>query len=67
MSRAEILKILKQFKGKYAQEYGIINLGLFGSTARDENQEASGVDVVSYRETMNAFLKSRIDRESLYV
>ena len=25
------------------------------------------VDVISYRDTMNAFLKNRIDRESLYV
>jgi uncharacterized protein len=25
------------------------------------------VDVISYRETMNAFLKNRIDRESFYV
>jgi predicted nucleotidyltransferase len=96
MSRAEILKILKIFKEKYAAQYGITNLGLFGSAARDENQENSDVDVVvklqkqdlfnmigikqdleetlgvhvdviSYRETMNPFLKNRIDTESLYV
>jgi len=96
MSRTEILKILKTFKGKYAEKYGIINLGLFGSTARDENQENSDIDVVvrlkkqdlfnmigikqdleerlhthvdviSYREQMNTFLKNRIDKESLYV
>ena len=96
MSRAEILEILKAFKGRYAEKYGITNLGLFGSAARDENQEGSDVDVVvrlkkqdlfnmigikqdleetlhtqvdviSYREKMNPFLKNRIDRESLYV
>jgi len=96
MSRAEILKILKAFKEKYAEQYGIASLGLFGSTARDENQAGSDVDVVirlekqdlfniigikqaleetlhanvdviSYRETMNSFLKNRIDKEALYV
>ena len=96
MSREEILKILKAFKEKSAEKYGITTLGLFGSTARDENQENSDIDVVvrlkkqdlfnmigikqdleetlhthvdviSYREQMNAFLKNRIDKEALYV
>ncbi len=96
MSRAEILKILKAFKEKYSEQYGIDSIGLFGSAARDENQEGSDVDVVirlkkqdlfniigikqaleetlhtnidviSYRETMNSFLKNRIDKEALYV
>ncbi len=96
MSRAEILKALKTFKEKHAERYGITTLGLFGSVARDENQEDSDVDVVvklkkqdlfnmigikqdleetlhthvdviSYREKMNAFLKHRIDKEALYV
>ena len=96
MPTAEILKILKTFKEKYAEKYGIINLGMFGSTARDENQEKSDIDVVvklekqdlfnligikqdleetlhthvdviSYREQMNTFLKNRIDKDSLYV
>jgi len=96
MSRAKIVKILKAFKEEYAEQYGIISLGVFGSTARDENQAGSDVDVVirlkkqdlfniigikqaleemlhtnvdviSYRETMNSFLKNRIDKEALYV
>ena len=46
MSRTEIVKILKAFKEKHAEEYGITSLGLFGSTARDENQAGSDVDVV---------------------
>ena len=32
-----------------------------------EEQLMKGVDVVSYREKMNAFLKNRIDREAVYV
>ena len=96
MLRVEILKILKAFKEQYAEQYEIASLGLFGSTARDENQESSdvdivirlkkqdlfniigikqdleemlhtNVDVISYRETMNSFLKNRIDKEALYV
>ena len=96
LSREEILKILKAFKKKHAEKYGITNIGLFGSVARVEDQAGSDVDVavklkkqdlfnmigikqdleevlhvpvdvISYREQMNAFLKTRIDRESLYV
>ena len=96
MSREEILEILKTFKKKCAEKYGITYLGLFGSAARNEKQANSDIDVVvklkkqdlfhligikqdledtlhthvdviSYRNTMNAFLKNRIDRESLYV
>jgi len=96
MSREEILKILKAFKEENSEKYGITNLGLFGSAARNENQSGSDIDVVvklkkqdlfhmigikqdleeslhvpvdviSYRERMNAFLKTRIDKESLYV
>ena len=46
MSHTEILKILRAFKENYAEQYGIISLGLFGSTARDEGQAGSDVDVV---------------------
>ena len=96
MLRAEILKILKAFKEQYAEQYEISSLGMFGSVARDENQQGSdvdivvrlkkqdlfnmigikqaleemlhtNVDVISYRETMNSFLKNRIDKEALYV
>ncbi|MBI9108343.1 MAG: nucleotidyltransferase domain-containing protein [Spirochaetales bacterium] len=96
MSRSEIIEVLKAFKQQKAEEYGIILLGFFGSTARDEATAESDVDVVvkiekqdlynligikqdleeifhkpvdviSYRESMNSFLKSRIDQEALYV
>jgi len=96
MSHTEILRILKAFKEKHADQYGIVALGVFGSVARDEAKESSDVDVVvklkkqdmfnmigikqdleemlhthvdviSYREQMNRFLKIRIDKESLYV
>ena len=96
MSHTEILEILKAFKKDFAQRYGIISLGLFGSAARNESGAESdvdiviklkkqdlfnmigikqdleeilgtNVDVISYREKMNAFLKNRIDKEAIYV
>ena len=96
MSHTEILNILKSFKKRCADQYGIISLGLFGSAARKESGAESdvdiviklkkqdlfnmigikqdleemlhtNVDVISYREKMNAFLKNRIDKEAIYV
>jgi predicted nucleotidyltransferase len=32
-----------------------------------EEKLHTSVDVISYRETMNAFLKNRIDKEAIYV
>jgi len=96
INREKIIEILKQFKEKCAVQYGITEIGLFGSIARDDGIENSDVDVVvklteqdlfnligikqdleetlhthvdivSYRDKMNAFLKHRIDREAIYV
>ncbi|MFH1095927.1 MAG: nucleotidyltransferase domain-containing protein [Candidatus Desantisbacteria bacterium] len=96
MSHLEIIKTLKEFKAKYAQKYGMLTLGIFGSVARDNTKKESDVDVVvklekqdlfniigikqdleetlhvpvdviSYREKMNDFLKNRIDKETVYV
>jgi predicted nucleotidyltransferase len=96
MTHSEIIKILKEFKVKYAQKYGVLTLGLFGSVAHDNAKKDSDVDVVvklkkqdlfniigikqdleetlhvpvdviSYREKMNGFLKNRIDKETIYV
>ncbi|MFH1563952.1 MAG: nucleotidyltransferase domain-containing protein [Nitrospirota bacterium] len=96
MSHSEIIKTLKEFKAKYAQKYGILTLGIFGSVARNTTKQESDVDVVvkmknqdlfnmigikqdleetlhipvdviSYREKMNDFLKNRIDKETVYV
>ena len=96
MSRSEIIKTLKEFMDKNAEQYGILVLGVFGSVARDEIQKESDIDVVvkmkkqdlfkligikqdleeifhapvdviSYREKMNSFLKKRIEDEAIYV
>ncbi|MDA8406171.1 MAG: nucleotidyltransferase domain-containing protein [Deltaproteobacteria bacterium] len=96
MSSKEILLILKDYKKEKGHDYGIIDLGIFGSTARGEDNEDSDIDVVirfqrpnlfdmagikfdleerllktvdlvSYRENMNLFLKQRIDKDAVYV
>lgn len=41
----EALDILREFKQVRGQKYGIEKIGLFGSTARGEQQEDSDIDV----------------------
>jgi predicted nucleotidyltransferase len=96
MERQQIIKILHDYKKKYAKQYNIVKIGLFGSVARNASHEGSDVDVVltinepdlftiigikqdlesrfeqpvdivTYREDMNQFLKNRIDKEAVYV
>ncbi len=95
MSKKEILEILRDYKREFAEQYGLVDIGLFGSYARDEVSEDSDVDVVlrilkpdlfllvgikneleerlhrsvdivTYWDDMNQFLKKRIDREAVY-
>ncbi|MCD6568069.1 MAG: nucleotidyltransferase domain-containing protein [Dehalococcoidia bacterium] len=55
MSRKEVLQILKAFKEKNGQQYGILTIGLFGSAARDSMNEASDIDVVVELERPDLF------------
>ncbi|MBU0968846.1 MAG: nucleotidyltransferase domain-containing protein [Proteobacteria bacterium] len=95
MGKKEIISILRDYKHEFADRYGILAIGVFGSVARDEVGENSDVDVVvrisqpdlfmlvgikneleerlhrpvdivTYRENMNQFLKNRIDGEAVY-
>jgi len=96
MGKKEVIKILRDYKKEFGEQYGIHTIGIFGSVARDETGENSDVDVVvrivkpdlfmlvgikneleerfnrsvdivTYRENMNQFLKNRIDGEAVYV
>jgi hypothetical protein len=96
MRKKEVIEILQQYKKEFAQRYGILQIGVFGSVGRDQIREGSDVDVVirilkpdlftlvgikqdleerlhmpidvvTYRENMNKFLKKRIDGEAVYV
>jgi predicted nucleotidyltransferase len=91
----DIISILREYKKKNQAKYRIVNIGIFGSSARGPVDERSDVDIVveleepdmfhligikqdleeelnrpvdivRYREKMNAFLKRRIEREAVY-
>jgi predicted nucleotidyltransferase len=96
MSREDILNVLRNYKHAFAGKYGILELGVFGSVARNEATAQSDVDIcikmrspdafalvhikedienliqkhvdiVRVREKMNPYLKSRLEKEALYV
>ena len=46
MKRNEIIEILREYKKEFAEQYSILDIGVFGSVARDEASEESDVDVV---------------------
>lgn len=56
MNRDEILAILRGVKRDYAEKYGILELGVFGSIARDEARQDSDVDICIKTETPNPFV-----------
>jgi uncharacterized protein len=87
---------LREYKQAFAEKYGILEIGVFGSVARDEATSESDVDIciktrtpdafalvhirddlesrvrkhvdiVRVREKMNPALKSRLQKEALYV
>ena len=95
VNKRKIIEILQDYKKEAAEQYGILDIGVFGSAARGEVREDSDVDVVirilnpelfllvgiknelekrllrpvdivTYRENMNQFLKERIDTEAIY-
>jgi uncharacterized protein len=95
MKKEEIIDILRNYKNERANYYGIMTIGIFGSTARGDAHEESDVDIVlrirepdlfmlvgikeeleerlhrpvdivTYRDNMNLFLKKRIDEEAVY-
>ena len=73
MKRDDVLAILKEFKRDRAEEYGILEIGVFGLVARDEAKEEiekrvkRRVEIIPVREKMNPFLREHIEREGRYV
>lgn len=62
-TKAEVISILKKFKQDSAQKYGIKTLGLFGSCARNQQDEASDVDVVVTLQEPDFFTLEKIKEE----
>lgn len=46
MNKAEIIEILRTYKKDFSEQYGILDIGVFGSVARDEVGKDSDVDVI---------------------
>ena len=42
----DCIQKLSDFKEAFAQKFGILKLGIFGSVARNENTENSDIDIV---------------------
>lgn len=55
MLKDQALNILKQFKNDSADQFGILRIGLFGSTVRNEATSDSDIDVVVETKTPNIF------------
>ena len=51
MTKTQIIEHLKAKKDEFRLRYGITTLGLYGSYARDEANEASDVDVFYERDS----------------
>ena len=56
MGRDAILSILRDFKQNYAEKYGILEIGIFGSAARDEIRDDSDVDICIKTKTPDPFI-----------
>ena len=64
MNRDEILTVLRKYKRNYAEQYGILEIGVFGSVARGEIREDSDIDICIKTQTPNPFVLVHI-KESL--
>jgi predicted nucleotidyltransferase len=60
LNRESLLKQLLRYKEEHARQYGIEQIGLFGSYARDTASESSDVDVFVSLRHASVFLLSRI-------
>ncbi|TYB33016.1 MAG: hypothetical protein FXF49_08435 [Flexistipes sinusarabici] len=62
MDKAEILRFLKQHKQELNDKFGIEEIALFGSYARNEAREDSDVDIVILKiKDKDYFLNSRLN------
>ena len=55
MTKNEILTFLQRKKKEFKNLFDIKNIGLFGSYAREENNESSDIDIVYVLEDRNRF------------
>jgi uncharacterized protein len=63
MNKKEVIEILRDYKKEFAEPYGILDIGVFGSVARDDVREDSDVDVVVRISRPDLFLLVGIKQE----
>lgn len=56
LKRDEILSMLREFKQEYANEFGILEIGIFGSVARDTASAESDLDICVKTKTPNPYM-----------
>ena len=59
-TREEYLNDIKQFKKEFANKFGILSIGIFGSVARNEHQAESDLDVFVELQEPDFFIMSDI-------
>jgi predicted nucleotidyltransferase len=63
MNRDEILNVLKNYKNNNLNKYEILELGFFGSVARNQASENSDVDMCIKTKTPDMFVLVHIKEE----
>lgn len=63
LTTSEIIMLLRGFKAKFGEKYGIKTLGIFGSFARKQQNLASDLDVVVTLEESDFFTLVAIQEE----
>jgi len=63
MERTQALETLKQFKELNAVKYGIEQIGIFGSVARDEANANSDIDICLKTKVADMFMLVHIKEE----
>ena len=59
-NKEEIISYLKEYKLKHIEDYHLNKLGIFGSIARDEQNEQSDIDIVVEFTKPNLFIQAGI-------
>lgn len=63
MNRNDVLNILGEYKKNNYDKYGIENIGIFGSVARDEATELSDIDICIQTKIPDIFMLVHIKEE----
>lgn len=63
MNRNDILSLLKDYKKNVEDKYGILQIGVFGSVARNQINENSDIDVCVRLKTPDPFIIVHIKQE----